>query len=458
MEYICVRLPIIQNSDAKGGKSMKRSLSLVVCLCFLFLFAQISAAEEITNPILKKLVEKGILTKEEAISVMHDMEKESVEKEKKVEQKIEQKVTEAAPATSPELSKDLGKIGKALKGIGISGLWYISYQYGENGHAPGADGRYNQFALKRGYLQVEKEFFPWFKGRITTDVTTVNKSASDFNGSTAVRIKYLYGQFISPVDIAFLTKPNIEIGMVHIPWLDYEEHTNYYRMQDTMFLERNSIFNSADVGLTFTSLLGGYVNEDYQKIVNNAYPGRYGSIQAGVYNGTGYHASENNKNKVFEGRITLRPLPDIIPGLQFSYFGIRGKGNTAAEPDWKVNLGFASFEHEYVVLTGQYFWGQGRQDGADQNDRLGYSVFGEAKLFNIIKDPINRFSVIGRFDHFDPNTDAPRDHNDRYIAGVAYYLDKPHQSMVLVDYDTVDYKQPDKSRDKRLQLTLQVAF
>ncbi len=46
----------------------------------------------------------------------------------------------------------------------------------------------------------------------------------------------------------------------------------------------------------------------------------------------------------------------------------------------------------------------------------------------------------------------------RYIAGVAYYLDKPHKNMVLLDYDTVDYKEPDKSNDKRIQLTLQVAL
>ncbi len=44
------------------------------------------------------------------------------------------------------------------------------------------------------------------------------------------------------------------------------------------------------------------------------------------------------------------------------------------------------------------------------------------------------------------------------IAGLAYYLDKPHKNMVLLDYDTVNYKQSDKKDDKRIQLTLQVAL
>ena len=430
----------------------KTMLVAFVSICCMIVFSGVSMASEITNPILKKLVEKGILSEQEAMAVLKEMDKEATEKDKKVEQKIDQKVS----AVTPSENKDLEKIAKALKGFKFGGLWYLSYQNGETGNTSGGTG-YNRFDIKRGYLTVEKEMFPWFKARITTDVTTVKDSTSSLDGSLDVRIKYLYGQFISP-DIAFLTKPNIEIGVVHMPWLDYEEHVNYYRLQDTMFIERNGIFNSADIGATFTTLLGGYVNEDYQKNVSDAYPGRYGSVQAGIYNGGGYAASEQNQNKVLEGRVTIRPLPDIVPGLQFSYFGLTGKGNKEQEPDWTVNLGFASFEHEYAVLTGQYYWGQGNQKGSDQNDKDGYSFFTELKLYNMIKSSFNRFSVIGRFDHFDPNTDQDDDDNDRYIGGIAYYIDKPHKNMFLLDYDTVNYQQPGKSDDKRVQLTLQVAF
>jgi hypothetical protein len=348
-----------------------------------------------------------------------------------------------------EFNKDLESIVKALKGFKFGGLWYLSYQNGETGNTTGGSN-FNQFVIKRGYFTVEKEFSSWFKARLTTDVTTVNDPTSNLNGSLSVRIKYLYGQFTAP-DIAFLTKPNVEFGVAHMPWLDFEEHVNYYRMQDTMFLERNGIFNSADMGITFASLFGGVMDDDYQKDVSSAYPGRYGSIQVGAYNGGGYAASEQNQNKVVEGRLTIRPLPGIIPGLQLSYFGLTGKGNTAQEPDWNVNLGFTSFEHKYFVLTGQYFWGKGNQAGADQNDKEGYSVFAELK-------PHKKFSVIGRYDHFDPNTKQANNENDRYIGGIAYHIDKQHKNMILLDYDTVQYKQPGKSDDNRVQLTLQVAF
>jgi polyhydroxyalkanoate synthesis regulator phasin len=430
----------------------RKLLAFAASLCCLMFLAGTSMAADIPDPILKKLVEKGVLTKEEAISVLKEMDKESAKQEQKIEEKIEKKVS-AAPAAE---NKDIGKVVKALKGFKFGLLWYLSYQNGTTGNMDGGAG-YSKFDVKRGYFTVEKEFMPWFSARTTLDVTTVKDSTSNLDGSLSVRLKYMYGKFNIP-DFAFFTKPNVEIGLVHMPWLDFEEHLNYYRLQDTMFIERNGIFNSADVGLTFTSLLGGTVDETYQKEVNNAYPGRYGSVQFGIYNGGGYHASEKNQGKPFEARLTLRPLPDFIPGLQVSYFGLWGKGNTSDNPDWQVNNGMLSFEHKDVVLTGQYYWGKGQQNGSNEDKKKGYSFFTELKLYNMIKDSFNKFSIIGRFDHFDPNTELSDDDNNRYIAGLAYYLDKPHQNMLLLDYDTVDYKQKGKSDDKRIQLTLQVAL
>jgi polyhydroxyalkanoate synthesis regulator phasin len=62
---------------------MKKKLSVfVLCFFTLLLAAGTAIAAEIKDPILKKLVEKGILTQEEAISVMQDMEGEIVKKEK----------------------------------------------------------------------------------------------------------------------------------------------------------------------------------------------------------------------------------------------------------------------------------------------------------------------------------------------------------------------------------------
>src|SRR4030042_3636873 len=351
---------------------MRSRLSVfVLCLCAVLIFAVTAVAAEIKDPILKKLGEKGVLTPEEASTVMQEMEKEAAGEGKAVEEKIEKKVTEAMPADT----KDFSSIAKALKGFKFGLLWYLSYQNGETGDTDNGTG-YSQFSIKRGYFRVTKEFLPWFAAHMTFDVTTVKDpeeagdEANNLDGSIAVRIKYAYGKFNLP-DFAFFTKPYFEVGVVHMPWLDFEEHVNWYRCQDTMFMERNSLFNSADLGVTFVSLFGGEMPKEYQEKVSSYYPGRYGSMSVGIYNGAGYHASEKNQNKPMEARLTIRPLPDIVPGLQMSYFGIWGNGNTDEKPDWNVNTGFASFEHEYVVLTGHYYWGEGRQRGGEENDKEG---------------------------------------------------------------------------------------
>jgi polyhydroxyalkanoate synthesis regulator phasin len=421
----------------------KSSMFFVFGLICLLLFAATAIASDISDPILKKLVEKGVLTKQEAKSVMQEMKKEAVEKDKAVEKKIDKKVAEVKPADK----KDIDKVAKALKKFKIGFLWYLSYQNGQNGKGAGED--YSRFAIKRGYINIKYKFTDWFHVRVTPDVHMMeDDDENNFDGSVTLRLKYMYGQFNLP-DWGIFTKPYVEVGMVHMPWLDFEEHINFYRCQDTMFIERNKTFNSADLGVTFVSLFGGTMDEEYQHKVNHYYPGRYGSMAVGIYNGGGYHASEHNENKVLEGRFTLRPLPDIIPGLQLSYFGLYGKGNTEEEPDWTVNLPFVSYDHEYVTVTGQYYWGKGNQKGKDEYKKDGYSFFAELK-------PSKKFSIIGRYDKFDPNTDASNDENTRYIAGIAYHFYKQHKNMLLLDYDHVDYKDPLLKDDKRIQLTLQV--
>lgn len=345
-----------------------------------------------------------------------------------------------------EDGKDIGDIVKAFKGVKIGFLWYLSYQSGENGKGLGED--FNQFTIKRGYINISKKITPWFSVRVTPDINQMKDDENNYDGSFTVRLKYMYGKFNLP-DYAFFTKPYIEVGMVHMPWLDFEEHVNFYRCQDTMFIERNHTFNSADLGVTFVSLLGGTMDEEYQHKVNHYYPGRYGSMAVGIYNGGGYHAHEENENKALEGRLTIRPLPDVVPGLQLSYFGIYGKGNKETEPDWTVNLPFVSYEHENVTLTGQYYWGTGNQKGDDKNKKEGYSFFTEIK-------PSKKISIIGRYDYFDPNRDADKDENERYIAGLVYHFHKHQKNMIVLDYDHVKYKDSSLSDDKRIQLTLQV--
>jgi len=331
------------------------------------------------------------------------------------------------------------KKSTGIQSVTIGGQWFLGYFDGILD-----DERVNLFAVSRGYINIRAKLNDTFSGRITPDVSIDQEG--DGAGDLELRLKYAYLKWKLP-NVFFLTKPYFELGLVHRPWLNYEENVIGYRVQGTMFLPRNGVVNSADFGVTFVTLLGGEMSEEYQKSVSKSYPGRYGSIVIGVYNGGGYHAFERNNNKPIEGRITLRPFPDFIPGLQVSYTGAYGKGNTIQAPDWKLNMGYISWETRRFILTGSYFKGVGDFRGravdslGNSLDQDGYSAYGELKL------PKLKIEIIARFDYFHRHEIDGAIYNRRYIAGISYLFFE--KSKFLITYDRNEgpsflaYKQTD---------------
>jgi hypothetical protein len=330
----------------------------------------------------------------------------------------------------------------------IGGQWYLNDRLGRVG---GSD--VHRFGVSRGYIVIRHRLTDRLSGRINPDVTLDRDG--DGEGDLKVRLKYAYVD-LSIDDLWIFTRPHVEFGLAHRPWLDFEEHLNYYRVQGTMFIERNGVFNSADYGVTVFSLLGGQMDPEYREQVNSSYPGRYGSFAVGVYNGGGYHGLEENTNKTLEARATLRPLPGVIPGLQLTYQGVLGKGNLDTKPDWTVNLLFASWESARLVLNGQYYWGRGNMKGTavdaagDALRQSGYSVFGEWRFRN------PRVSVLGRYDSFDDTPDFDGGESQRFIAGVAYHL-KGH-SKLLLDFDTESMDGFDTLESRFLSFSVEFSF
>lgn len=322
----------------------------------------------------------------------------------------------------------------------------LLFLHGVKGSKAGTD--YSRFYVGRAYFTGKFKPEPWFSARVTMDA---HQKSDD--GDWAMRLKYAYGAFdfgdLGPV----VSGANVEFGIAHTPWLDFEEHINRYRMQGTMFMERSGLFNSADLGVTVAGNLGSKLGDDYTKSVSKASPGTFGSFAVGVYNGGGYAAQEANENKTVEGRLTVRPLGPIFPNLQLSYFGIYGKGNTDSAPPWRLNAGMVSFEHKYAVVTGTYAAGRGTQKGdqvKDDDGRKfnGYSAFGELKL------PWIDSSVFGRFDRFNWDGSGGQKPSDRVIVGAAYWF--LHHNAIVVDWDWLNEQESSKADQKEVKVTLQV--
>ncbi|NOY52193.1 MAG: hypothetical protein GXP58_01065 [Deltaproteobacteria bacterium] len=398
-----------------------RKTILLISTIFL-LAAVLPVRADSDGKLLDLLKKKGVITSEEAKGLKRELKEE--EKEAAV------------------------KLPSGLKGVSVGMLGYFDYSAGRAAAAGNKSDSFNKFTLTRGYFTVKKKILPWLGARMTTDIH------QESNGDWKTRLKYLYAE-LKPRGFGMLTNMKAELGLGHIPWLDFEEHVNPYRAQGTMAVERAGIFNSADLGVGIRGNFGGKLEDAGAKTGNRHYDGRFGSWHVGLYDGGGYHAGEKNNNKVLEGRVTLRPLPSVLPGLQLSWFGVYGKGNVAPTggdvPDYRVSLGMVSYEHPLGIVTAQYFTTRGNAAGdlVGRNnqslDAAGYSIFGRVKL------PVfdRRLALFGRYDRLDPDRDgviSTKGGYDLTDAGLSF--DIYRGNMVLLTYETTEYGKDAAGRGK----------
>lgn len=460
---------------------MRKLILLLTGLLLIFSKSKLFSQE--LDPLLKLLVEKKVLSQGEAEEVQKEYEK------RKEAQKTE------TTKSVDEAMKPFKSTMDALKGLKIGGTYYYSFQTGSKFNSHEEDGlqSYNQFVLKRAYFDLRKEITPFINTRFTSDIT------QDSSGSYLLRMKYLY------VDLhfkgnKFFSKPRFEIGIAHTPWLDFEDYINPWRVQDTLFIERVKLVPSADVGILFMTEFGGEMPKSYQDEVSKGFPGKWGSLAIGIFNGGGYGAVEKNTNKMWHYRLTFRPFPAYLPGLQFTMGGADGKGNVTPKnydksgpfidrriyPDFKMFNYMISYQHKWFTLSAQGFEAEGNTSGSlyyqpshyvsgvnfgdifKGYEQKGYSFFGQ-----VFFDENKKWVLWGRYDYYEPDNkeilEKVKEHSEdvqkRYIYGLAYKIYK--DNLILLDYEKLSHDQYyDNSKkgyikmpsEERLQLSIQIKF
>lgn len=322
--------------------------------------------------------------------------------------------------------------------VTMSGHWFMAYRDGIDQVQADASNtertHSSSIYLKRSYITLKKELSPIYSVRYTQDIT-IDKEGSDA-GNVETRLKYLYLKAKPNIPVDWLSGTWIEVGMVHRPWLDYEQKINTYRVQDNMAIERNRIFNSADFGVSIGGNIGAEMDKDFVQNVNGAMKGKYLSYVIGLYNGGGYSGSEKNTNKVIAGRLSYRPFPNHLPALQMSTYFNMGKGNTEDSPNFNQWLGFLAWTGQRLTLTAQYHKGEGdfRGEYVDENDpgkalkNSGYSFFGE---YHFGRTP---WAIFGRHDRFELKDETP-EVTQRYIGGIAYRISDNIRLILDTEYD-----------------------
>jgi hypothetical protein len=312
--------------------------------------------------------------------------------------------------------------------VRVGMLSYLQY----NAELENRDGQ-NAFDVTRAYLNINAQLSPRVRFRFTPDVRRITDGS--LAGSLTVRVKYAFAQF----DNVLNERSWIRFGLHQSPWLDFEESINRYRVQGTVFSEREALIpGSADFGASYFTPL----------------PDGYGEIHAGVYNGEGFGQTDPNKYKSAQGRFTLRPLPNrgALNGLRLSLF--YNAGWYAADRPRRLGIVMGSYEHARLVATLQRVAATENPIGSlREMNRSGWSVFLEPR------QGVAGLAGIFRYDAFDPDRLFTANEQNRVIAGGAYWFIWPRARLALVaTNEQVQYDSPLRPDENRLLLQTHIEF
>lgn len=310
-----------------------------------------------------------------------------------------------------------------LRDVDFSGQFFFSTE-----HTTGTENVNNEFFFKRGYITFRKSVSDRVNIRFTQDVSV--DQAGDGAGDIELRLKYALVD-IDVGDVGFLKNQHIEFGVVHRPWIDFEQDINDFRSQSPMFLDSNDYLSSADYGFTYFAHLGEELPDEYQDGMRSP-PGRHGSFSIGIYNGGGYSALEQNNNKLLEARLSLRWFPESLPGYQTSIFGDYGKGNHVQNPDFRMAGGAVSYESPRWAAVAEGFIGVGDGRGRYLNSEgdalptMGWSLFQEIRPFSF---PV---SLTFRYDEL-VDRENEQWFTHELIAGISWIF--PNRSKIILSLD-----------------------
>ena len=292
----------------------------------------------------------------------------------------------------------------------VSGVGYLQYAYQLKDTA----NHVNNFDVTRAYVNLIGKFAGGVGARVTLDV---NRPTGD--NSLRYRLKYAFATY-TPAGSALTYK----IGMIHTPWLDWEEALWDYRMQGTMATDRNGYLTSSDIGFGIDGKWGP----------DNV------NAQLAFVNGEGYSGGPGDQRKDLEGRVSVRVLmtddSSRVGGLRLTGYGQIGKPTSGGTRN--RFLGMVSYRSKQVTLAAEFGATKDTVTAPAVLERTGQLISG----FGVFHFPNSKLAVIGRLDHIKPDKNAvsttPGFTSTRLIAGVSYQL-SPNLRL-LGDWDFVSYK------------------
>ena len=296
--------------------------------------------------------------------------------------------------------------------VTVSGVVYGQYLY-QLKDSLGA-GDQNQFSIQRAYINVVGRFSGGLQTRVTADILPAPSGVSATQ--MVVRLKYAYAAW-TPTGSGLTYK----FGLLHTPWLDWEEALWDYRMQGTMALDRNGYATAADFGAG----IDGKWQDDQ---VNG---------QLTVVNGEGYSGGTGDNRKDVQARVSVRLLKtddnSRVGGLRLT--GYAGLGKYTGGGDRNRFVGMLSYRSKQFTLAGEFASTKDTISPVGGTpDATGRVISG----FGVYHVPNSGIALIARVDVVNPNTSAGGDRLTRIISGISYQVTP--NLRVLADVDNLSYE------------------
>jgi hypothetical protein len=271
-------------------------------------------------------------------------------------------------------------------------------------------GHQNNFSVQRAYINVIGRFAGGVQTRVTADVQPAAA------GNQVLRLKYAFAAW-TPTGSALSYK----LGLLHTPWLDWEEALWDYRMQGTMALDRNGYATAADFGAG----IDGKWKDDQ---VNG---------QLTVVNGEGYSGGLGDNRKDVQARVSVRLVTtddnSRVGGVRLT--GYAGVGKYTGGGDRNRFIGMLSYRSKQFTLAGEF------AATKDTISPVGASPNATGRVisgFGVYHVPNSGVALIARVDVVDPNTSVSGDRLTRGIGGVSYQVSP--NLRVLADVDLLSYE------------------
>ncbi len=302
----------------------------------------------------------------------------------------------------------------------IGATIFADYTYTDEPTATDANGKDyhpSSFNVGRTYINVTGQLSDVISYRITPDISKQSESTDSLNGSYVFRLKYGFLQW--DLGKALASKGSwLRFGQSQTPWIDYDEGVYRYRFQGPTFADTEGFLSSSDLGLS------GHYN----------FPGNFGDVQLGYFNGEGYGHTEINNQKSFQMRVSVRPAPGVagVKGLRIN--GFFDTDHYVSSDKRQRFLVGATYESTYVNAGGYFL------DAKDQKADTSPEV--HATGYTVWVTPRTTFGLEGlfRYDSLKPDKSVDA-RKKRTVAGVAYWFPtfKGVQTAVMLDYTMIKY-------------------